>query len=93
MMGFQVLIHRKAQGHYEQLPIKFKNRIKGALKELSIDPFTSRPKADIKKLAGTKGRKHAYRIRTGDYRIVYSVENKKVYVTLIFRRGKEYQEL
>jgi len=92
-MAFQVLIHRKAQAYYEQLPIKAKNKIKYSLKELSIDPLISRPKADIKKLKGTKRRKHAYRIRTGDYRIIYSVEGRNVYVTLIFHRGKEYQEL
>lgn len=93
MMGFQVLVHGKARRYYEQLPAKDKGGIKKALEELSIDPLTSRPKANIKKLIGTKGRKHAYRIRAGDYRIVYSIDGKNVYVTLIFHRGKEYQEL
>jgi len=92
-MVFQVLVHRKAHAYYEQLPTRVKTKLKSALKELSINPLTSRPKANIKKLIGTKGRKHAYRIRAGDYRIVYDVEGKNVYVTLIFHRGKGYQEL
>ncbi|MDD5111743.1 MAG: type II toxin-antitoxin system RelE/ParE family toxin [Candidatus Altiarchaeota archaeon] len=92
-MARQVLIHRKARDFYDRLPAKIQNKVKTALQELEKDPLTPRPKADIKKLSGTKGRKHAYRIRTGDYRIVYDVEDKTVYVTLIFPRGKEYQEL
>lgn len=92
-MGFQALVHRKARAYYRELPEKTRNRIKNVLVQLSIDPVTPRPKADIKKLKGTKGRKHAYRIRAGDYRIVYDVQNKDVRVTLIFRRGKDYQEL
>lgn len=92
-MSHQVLIHRKVQDFYSRLPSKIRNKIKSALQELEKNPLTPRPKADIKKLSGTKERKHAYRIRTGDYRIVYDVEDKKVYVTLIFPRGKEYQEL
>lgn len=92
-MSRQVLIHHKAQEFYSKLPVKIQNKIKLALQELEKDPLTPRPKADIKKLSGTRGRKHAYRIRTGDYRIVYDVEDKKVYVTLIFHRGKGYQEL
>jgi mRNA interferase RelE/StbE len=92
-MTYQVFIHRKAQDSFKRLPDNTKKKIKTALKELETDPLTPRPKADIKKLSGTRGRKHAYRIRTGNYRIVYSIEGKKVYVTLIFHRGKDYQEL
>ena len=92
-MGFQVLVHRRARAYYLELLAKARNGIKNALLQLSIDPVTPRPKADIKKLKGTKGRKHAYRIRAGDYRIVYDVQNKDVRVTLIFHRGKDYQEL
>jgi mRNA interferase RelE/StbE len=92
-MNYEVLVHRKAQDYYRKLPAKIRDRIKNALSQLSEDPLTPRPKADIKKLSGTKGRKDAYRIRTGDYRIIYDVEGGKVYVTLIFHRGKEYKEL
>ena len=92
-MNYEVLIHRKAQDYLQQLPSTIRTRIKNALTELEEDPITSRPKADIKKLSGTKGRKHAYRLRVGDYRVVYDVDKKKVYITLIFPREKDYQEL
>jgi mRNA interferase RelE/StbE len=92
-MNYEVLIHRKAQEYLLQLPLAIRTRIKNGLIELSDDPLTPRPNADIKKLSGTKGRKHAYRLRVGEYMVVYDVNKKKVYVTLIFPRGKEYQEL
>jgi mRNA interferase RelE/StbE len=53
-----------------------RDRIKLALRNLENDPFRNRPKADIKKLEGTKGRESLYRLRIGDYRAVYAVEGE-----------------
>lgn len=92
-MNFEVLVHRKARTYLDKLPASTRNRIKCGLKELEDDPITPRPKADIIKLSGTQDRDHAYRLRVGDYRTVYGIEKKKVFVTLIFHRGKDYQEL
>jgi mRNA interferase RelE/StbE len=92
-MPYQILIHKKAQDFIDKQQEKIKKQILATIRELVVDPYTPRPKADIKKLSGTKGREDAYRIRTGDYRLVYAIENKKVYITIIFHRGKEYQEL
>lgn len=92
-MPYQILIHKKAQDFFTKQQEKVKKHLKATIRELAEDPHISRPKADIKKLSGTKGREDAYRIRTGDYRIVYSIENKKIYITTIFHRGKDYQEL
>ena len=92
-MAYEVLVHRKARDYLEKLPLEIQKRIKAGLKELEDDPITPRPKADICKLSGTQDRNHAYRLRVGDYRVVYGIEKKKVFVTLIFPRGKDYQEL
>lgn len=92
-MTYQVLVHRKAQEYYKSLPAEMQKRIKNGLQELAKNPLNPRPKADIKKLAGTKGRKPAYRLRVGDYRVIYDIDKKEVYVTLIFHRGKGYSEI
>lgn len=92
-MGYKVLVHKKAQSSLGQLQPKIRKNIKDGLRQLENDPFTKRPNADIKKLSGTKAREDAYRLRVGDYRIVYAVEKKTAYVTMIFHRGKDYQEL
>jgi mRNA interferase RelE/StbE len=92
-MEYAVLVHRKAKDAFDGLDDETMRRIKKGLRELAKDPFKPRPNADIKKLTGTKGRAAAYRLRVGDHRIVYDVDGKSVYVTIIFHRGKEYTEL
>jgi len=92
-MAYRVLVHRKAKDTYDNLPPETQKRVKKALQELTKDPFKPRTNADIRKLSGTKGRKPAYRVRVGDYRIVYDIDGKDILVTILFHRGKEYTEL
>lgn len=66
-----------------------KERLKEHLKELMNDPYTSRSGVDIKKL---RGKKHdIYRLRVGDHRFEYFVEEGIVWIERAFKRGKEYQ--
>jgi mRNA-degrading endonuclease RelE of RelBE toxin-antitoxin system len=51
---------------------------------LKEHPFTPRPKVDIKKLKDRD--KVMYRLRIGDYRFEYFVEEKAIYVVEGFRR-------
>lgn len=92
-MAFAVKIHPKALHLFSNIDSETKSRLKAALKTLSSDPFQKRSGADIKKLKGTKGRQDLYRIRTGDYRIIYAVESRTVFVTSIMHRSKGYDWL
>ncbi|MCK4614017.1 MAG: type II toxin-antitoxin system RelE/ParE family toxin [Thermoplasmata archaeon] len=65
------------------------SRIKSALTALEVDPFTPRSGAHIKPLSGTTPMK--YRIRIGDYRVVYVVEEQVVKVIEVFTRGRGYR--
>jgi mRNA interferase RelE/StbE len=56
--------------------VKLKKRLDDAIEALSDDP---RPHG-CRKLAGTSDR---YRIRVGDYRIIYSVDDGKVTVLVL----------
>jgi len=67
-------------------------RIKHGLKKLESDPFRARPKADIKKLHGPE-KPFLYRLRVGDYRVIYFVLGNEVKVTDIIHRGKGYNWL
>ena len=54
------------------------------------DPYTSRSGVDIKKL---RGKKHdIYRLRVGDHRFEYFIEEGIVWIERAFKRGKEYQQ-
>ncbi len=90
-MGYDIRIHPSAVKYLRELDTDTKDRIKLALKNLENDPFRNKPKTDIKKLGGTKGRENLYRLRIGDYRAVYAVEGNTVWVTEIFLRGKGYR--
>jgi mRNA-degrading endonuclease RelE of RelBE toxin-antitoxin system len=65
-----------------------KDRLKEGLQRLEEDPFASRSGLDIKKL---KGKTHnVYRLRIGEHRFEYFVEDETVWVQNAFRRERGY---
>ena len=75
-MTYTVVIERKAQKEAERIPIKHRSLIDKAILSLSSNP---RPRSS-KKLTGKEG----YRIRAGNYRILYTVDDKAK-VVVIYR--------
>ena len=67
-----------------------RDRVKQAFSHLKEDPHTKRPNVDIKLISSRE--EAVYRIRIGDYRMTYEVDEEKkiIMVTKIFSRGKEY---
>ncbi len=72
---YAVFIERYAQKQIAKLDKKIIPVIKEAIAGLAIDP---RP-FGYKKLKGEE----AYRIRIGDYRIIYEIEDDKIIVTVV----------
>ena len=89
-MPYEVKLHRTVIKSLERLEPKLRERIKSALRKLGEDPYGARSGVDVMRLAGTKGRLDLYRLRVGDYRAIYAIEDKVVYVTDLFHRGKGY---
>lgn len=71
---------------------KLKDRIKISIKNLENGPFLSRSGADIKKLV-SKSNPPLYRLRIGDYRVIFFVIEQEVKVTEIIPRKKGYKWL
>jgi len=89
---FNVLFSKTSEKQVNTLDKQTKERIRAALKELEIDPFQQRPKADIKKLR--KMSKHQFsRLRVGNYRVIYTIENTDVKIIKIIPREKGYDWL
>lgn len=65
-------------------------KVKQVFNELKIDPHIKRPTVDIKLISSRE--EGVYRIRIGDYRIIYEIdeENMTIMVTKIFIREKGY---
>jgi mRNA interferase RelE/StbE len=74
-MKYQILIRRSAQKSLSALPSKDYIRVKQAIYDLSDDP---RPMGH-KKLTNRPG----YRIRVGNYRIIYEIYDNKLEVIIL----------
>lgn len=90
-MEFEVLISESALKQLNKLELENIKRIKRKLPVLK-NPLLRRSGADIKKLKGFKN-PELYRLRIGDYRIIYIIEKSKVKITEIFHRNKGYNWL
>jgi len=66
------------------------DKIVGLEEELKRDPHKKRAKVDIKLIS--KKAKGSYRLRIGEYRFIYEVneKNKMISFTMAFQRSKGY---
>ena len=75
-MIYQVLISRSAEKQLKKLPLEAQRKVAAVIVSLGIEP---RPYG-CKKLSGTED---SYRVRVGDYRIIYDISERKVLVTVL----------
>ncbi len=77
-MTYTVELETRARREYQGLPILAREQVTDAIDDLEVNP---RPPG-CKKLVGEDG----YRIRTGDYRILYAVDDRSRIVR-VYRIG------
>jgi mRNA interferase RelE/StbE len=87
---YNVLLSKSATSQLSSLSKTLSERIKNSLKQLETDPFMSRSGSDIKKLKINKDTP-LFRLRIGDYRVAYFVQEDRVLITKIFHRKKGYK--
>ncbi|QHG18284.1 type II toxin-antitoxin system RelE/ParE family toxin [Nostoc sp. ATCC 53789] len=75
-MSYEVKFSRGAKKQFRKLPIDVQQRIQTKINDLAIEP---RPNG-VKKLQGDD---NSYRIRVGDYRVVYEIDDDVLIVTVI----------
>jgi mRNA interferase RelE/StbE len=86
---YKVDLSRNA-GHYlERLDRPTQSRIVSALRNLAIDPYAEA--VDCKPLAGRLGE---YRLRVGKYRVIYSIDDGILLISVIDigSRGDVYKK-
>ena len=74
MVKYRIAIERKAEKEAENIPSSQRYKIDEAILSLSEEP---RPRK-CKKLTHKEG----YRIRVGDYRVLYTIDDKNKIVTV-----------
>jgi mRNA interferase RelE/StbE len=92
-MRYEARLHREVAKTLERMTSQSRSRIIRGLRALEANPYESRAVADIARLSGTKGREDFFRLRIGDYRVIYAAVAGIVYITDFFQRGKEYKQL
>jgi len=85
----EILLSTPARKQYNNLEGELKSRIKTALKSIAA----GNEKRDVKKLKGLKGRKDLYRLRVGEYRVIYYEGTECIKVTQIIHGSKGYNWL
>ena len=82
MASYQIEAKPSAARELEKLPRQIIPRIVEAIKELAEDPYPQ----GVKKLIGFD---HTYRIRVGDYRILYNIYQDKLIIEIIRIRHRK----
>lgn len=76
MSPYKIIWKRSAVKELKSLPKEIIQKIYRAVTELSDIPFP----AGARKLVGSQ---HSFRIRIGDYRVVYNVESKILTIEIV----------
>ncbi len=89
---YRVLLSKRAQRQLRRLPRSLSERVKEKLSALEEDPVRPRSGADIRLVWGHDD-PPLYRLRVGDYRVLYFVLEGEVRITEILHRSKAYRGL
>ena len=71
-MTYSIVLEKPAQKFLKRLSKEEKSRILKALQKL--------PKGDVKAMQGYRG---YYRLRVGDYRVIYTIDNGELLIMVI----------
>ena len=86
-MSYEIQISKSASKQIKKLPSEIQERIQVKVDSLAVE---SRPDG-VKKL---KGRENGYRIRVGDYRIIYDIFDDVLLIIVVEvgHRGSVYKD-
>jgi mRNA interferase RelE/StbE len=83
MTKYEITLASSAEKEIDSLPENVQKRVEKAIDSLISNP---RPRG-TKKL---KGKEYLYRIRVGDYRIIYVIDDKKHLVDVSYVRHRSH---
>lgn len=86
MSDYLLIVARSAQKELDSLPLEISSRICARIDALATDP---RPFGCLK----LKGEKNSWRIRVGDYRVIYSIDddNGTIDISKVRHRREVYE--
>jgi len=87
-MPAEILFKPSAEREFRRLPRGIQRRFASTFESLAEEPTRPRPGLDVKPLRGVKD---TWRLRVGDYRGIYEVEQGKVRFTRFGHRSNMYE--
>ncbi|WP_130472109.1 type II toxin-antitoxin system RelE family toxin [Candidatus Magnetaquicoccus inordinatus] len=75
-MPYKIVVPDRVQKQIDALPCTIWQRVRSAIDRLEVDP---RPHTAIK----MKGSSESWRIRVGDHRIIYTIEDDQLVVLIV----------
>lgn len=88
-MPYELYISPNALKELKTLDLNVRNSIKAKLKLLALDPFNK--DIDITQLKG-KHQPIYYRIKSGDYRAIYHIEDKGIYIDAWYNKWNKQKK-
>jgi len=82
MASYKILWKKSVERDLRKIPKKFVYRIFEVVRELSENPFPG----DVRKITGSK---NLYRLRVGEYRIIYEVDTENGVITIFHVRHRK----
>jgi mRNA interferase RelE/StbE len=79
-LRYDLYIERPTQKQLAKIPRPYRDRIINSIRNLAVEP---RPDG-AKKLAGREG----WRIRVGDYRVIYEIRDDQLHVLIVTIRHR-----
>lgn len=79
----EIIYTKKAEKHISKLDKSTKHRIKAGIEAI--------PSGDIKRLQGVVP--IAFRLRVGDYRVIFEMTSETILIHDVLTRGKAYNKL
>lgn len=76
--NWRIFFQKSAYKEYSKLPKKVRAKVDEAFEILSINPL-----GEILRFKKIRGKDNHYRIRIGDYRVIYSPQDQKLIIRVI----------
>ena len=83
-MSYKIEFVNSAAKQFRKLSIDIRNRVLTTIRILRIDPFS-----EILNIRKIRGRRDLYRLRIGDYRLIYSIEDQTAILIIRIRHRKD----
>jgi mRNA-degrading endonuclease RelE of RelBE toxin-antitoxin system len=92
-MSYEVGIHPKAIKELNRFPDDVQKTIKARIRELSKKFNKPKSKLEVKKVKGAKREVLLFRLRVGDYRVVFEFADDIIWIARISHRRETYKGL